>query len=165
MKLIIFFMFCFFCNSQSDTNYNKQSFYDHKAEMINGEFLDFSSLKGKKVLIVNTASYCGLTSQYLLTNTEKHTSELENPLVLIVSSEIPNVRKIQGVLEHVIKKGRALLIVAPLATSVKQALTMNKVKGNIKVNVIDLPGFGPTKRETVEEERLGRRMNKPSIKL
>tara|TARA_B100001057_G_scaffold500624_1_gene616713 strand:+ start:909 stop:1361 length:453 start_codon:yes stop_codon:yes gene_type:complete len=32
--------------------------------MINGEFLDFSSLKGKKVLIVNTASYCGLTSQY-----------------------------------------------------------------------------------------------------
>ncbi len=94
---------------------------------------------------------CGLTSQYLLTNTEKHTSELENPLVLIVSSEIPNVRKIQGVLEHVIKKGRALLIVAPLATSVKQALTMNKVKGNIKVNVIDLPGFGPTKRETVED--------------
>jgi len=94
---------------------------------------------------------CGLTSQYLLTNTEKHTSELEDPLVLIVSSEIPNVRKIQGVLEHVIKKGRALLIVAPLAASVKQALTMNKVKGNIKVNVIDLPGFGPTKRETIED--------------
>jgi len=64
MKLIIFFMFCFFCNSQSNSNFNKQSFYDHKAEMINGEFLDFSSLKGKKVLIVNTASYCGLTSQY-----------------------------------------------------------------------------------------------------
>ena len=94
---------------------------------------------------------CGLTSQYLLTNTEKHTSELENPLVLIVSSEIPNVRKIQGVLEHVIKKGRSLLIIAQLATSVKQALTMNKVKGNIKVNVIDLPGFGPTKRETIED--------------
>mgnify|MGYP003133477721 CR=1 FL=1 len=94
---------------------------------------------------------CGLTSQYLLTNTEKHTSELENPLVLIVSSEIPNVRKIQGVLEHVIKKGRALLIVASLAPSVKQALIMNKVKGNIKVNVVDLPGFGPTKRETIED--------------
>ena len=50
MKLIIFFMFCFFCNSQSDTNYNKQSFYDHKAEMINGEFLDFSFFKRKKNL-------------------------------------------------------------------------------------------------------------------
>jgi chaperonin GroEL len=28
---------------------------------------------------------------------------------------------------------------------------MNKVKGNIKVNIIDPPGFGPTKRDTVED--------------
>ena len=25
---------------------------------------------------------------------------------------------------------------------------MNKVKGNIKVNIVDLPGFGPTKQDT-----------------
>jgi len=34
---------------------------------------------------------------------------------------------------------------------VKAALLMNKVKGNIKVNIIDLPGFGPTKLDTVED--------------
>ena len=28
---------------------------------------------------------------------------------------------------------------------------MNKVKGNIKVNIIDLPGFGPTKLDTVDD--------------
>ena len=28
---------------------------------------------------------------------------------------------------------------------------MNKVKGNIKVNIIDLPGFGPTKKDTCED--------------
>ena len=28
---------------------------------------------------------------------------------------------------------------------------MNKVKGTIKVNIIDLPGFGPTKRDTIED--------------
>jgi chaperonin GroEL len=28
---------------------------------------------------------------------------------------------------------------------------MNKVKGNIKVNIIDLPGFGPTKQDTCED--------------
>ena len=28
---------------------------------------------------------------------------------------------------------------------------MNKVKGNIKVNIIDLPGFGPTKQDTIED--------------
>ena len=69
----------------------------------------------------------------------------------MVSSEIPNVRKIQNVLEHVIKKGRALLIIAPVAQGVKSALMMNKVKGNIKVNIIDLPGFGPTKKDATED--------------
>jgi chaperonin GroEL (HSP60 family) len=86
-----------------------------------------------------------------VTNTEKHIAELDNPYVLIVSSEIPNVRKIQTVLEHVIKKGRALLIIAPVAQSVKSALLMNRVKGNIKINIIDLPGFGPTKKDATED--------------
>ena len=94
---------------------------------------------------------CGLTSTNFVTNTEKHKCELDNPLILICASEIPNIRKIQRVLEHVIKKGRALLIVAPVAQSVKAALMMNKVKGNIKVNIIDLPGFGPTKKDTTED--------------
>ncbi len=71
--------------------------------------------------------------------------------MLTVSSEIPNIRKIQGVLEHVIKQGRALLIVAPVAQQVKSALLMNKVKGNIKVNIVDPPGFGPTKRDAIED--------------
>jgi chaperonin GroEL len=94
---------------------------------------------------------CGLTSPHFVTNTDKHLAELDNPYILVVSSEIPNVRKIQNVLEHVIKKGRALLIVAPVAQSVRAALMMNKVKGNIKVNIIDLPGFGPTKKDATED--------------
>ena len=94
---------------------------------------------------------CGLTSPHWVTNTEKHVSELDNPYILIVSSEIPNIRKIQTVLEHVIKKGRALLIVAPVSQQVKSALLMNKVKGNIKINIIDLPGFGPTKKDATED--------------
>jgi len=94
---------------------------------------------------------CGLTSPHWVTNKEKHKAELENPCVLIVSSEIPNIRKIQNILEHVIKKGKALLVVAPVAQSVKAALMMNKVKGNIKVNIIDLPGFGPTKNDATED--------------
>ena len=94
---------------------------------------------------------CGLTSPNFVTNVEKHKCELDNPYILIVSSEIPNIRKIQKILEHVIKKSRALLIVAPVAQQVKAALMMNKVKGNIKVNVIDTPGFGPTKKDTTED--------------
>jgi chaperonin GroEL len=94
---------------------------------------------------------CGLTSTHFVTDKEKNRAELENPMVLIVSSEIPNIRKIQGVLEHAIKCNRSLLIVAPVSQQVKTALMMNKAKGNIKVNIIDLPGFGPTKKDTTED--------------
>lgn len=94
---------------------------------------------------------CGITSPHFITNTEKHICELDNPYVLTVTSEIPNIRKIQGVLEHVIKQGRALLIVAPVSQQVKSALLMNKVKGNIKVNIIDPPGFGPTRKDAMED--------------
>ena len=94
---------------------------------------------------------CGLTSPHFVTNTEKQKCELDNPLVLICTSEIPNIRRIQGVLEYVIKNNRALLIIAPVSQQVKSALLMNKVKGNIKVNIIDLPGFGPTKNDTCED--------------
>jgi chaperonin GroEL len=94
---------------------------------------------------------CGLTSPHFVTNTDKQKCELESPLVLVCMSEIPNIRKIQTVLEYVIKQNRSLLIVAPVSQQVKSALLMNKVKGNIKVNIIDLPGFGPTKKDTCED--------------
>jgi len=94
---------------------------------------------------------CGLTSPHFVTDTDKGIGELDDPCVLIVYSEIPNVRKIQNILEHVIKNKRSLLIVAPVAQQVKSALLMNKVKGNIKINIIDLPGFGTLKRDTVED--------------
>jgi chaperonin GroEL len=93
----------------------------------------------------------GLTSPHFITDKDKQICELDNPLVLIVNSEIPNIRKIQKVLEHVIKNKRPLLIVAPVDQQVKAALCMNKVKGNIKVNIVDLPGFGPTKNDTVAD--------------
>ena len=94
---------------------------------------------------------CGLTSPHFVTNTDKHTCELDNPLILTVESEIPNIRRIQSILEHVIKNNRSLLIVAPVAQTVKAALMMNKVKGNIKINIIDTPGFGPTRKDALED--------------
>jgi glutathione peroxidase-family protein/uncharacterized membrane protein len=43
---------------------SQQSFYDFEAESIQGKRIPMSTYKGKTVLVVNTASQCGLTPQY-----------------------------------------------------------------------------------------------------
>ena len=42
----------------------KQSIYQFKVKDLSGDTFDFATLKGKKIMIVNTASKCGLTPQY-----------------------------------------------------------------------------------------------------
>ena len=44
--------------------FSQKSFYDFKVKDIDGKDFNLSSLKGKKVLVVNTASKCGNTPQY-----------------------------------------------------------------------------------------------------
>ena len=41
-----------------------KSIYDFKVTALDGTTIDFASFKGKKILIVNTASQCGYTPQY-----------------------------------------------------------------------------------------------------
>jgi glutathione peroxidase len=42
----------------------KTGFYDFKVKTLDGKDFDFASLKGKRVMVVNTASKCGFTPQY-----------------------------------------------------------------------------------------------------
>ena len=90
-------------------------------------------------------------SHHFYTNKEKEISELENPLVFISASEVPNVRKIQDILEFAIKSNRSMLLIAPLESQPLTALAMNMVKGNIKVNVIDPPSFGLKRKDILED--------------
>ena len=49
---------------KSENPMSKQNIYQFKVEDLSGNEFDFASLKGKKIMIVNTASKCGLTPQY-----------------------------------------------------------------------------------------------------
>ena len=93
----------------------------------------------------------GFQNSHFVTHKDKDTAELENPLILIVESKIENIKKIQGVLEYIIKNKKSLLIIADVDPQVMTALAMNKVKGNIKANVIDAPMYGVSKKDTLED--------------
>ena len=92
-----------------------------------------------------------IKSLHFVTDQAKGIAELNNPLVLIVESKIENIRKIQGVLEYVIKNNKPLFIVADVEPQVLAALAMNKMKGNIKVCIVDAPVYGFTKKEKLND--------------
>jgi len=50
--------------SETSTKIAAKSIYDFKVEGLEGGTIDFAKFKGKKILIVNTASKCGYTPQY-----------------------------------------------------------------------------------------------------
>lgn len=50
--------------SKTNTTMEKQTIYQFKVRDLAGKEFDFATLKGKKILVVNTASKCGLTPQY-----------------------------------------------------------------------------------------------------
>ncbi|WP_326983692.1 glutathione peroxidase [Chryseobacterium sp. MYb264] len=58
-----------------------KSIYDFKVESLDGKEIDFADFKGKKILIVNTASECGFTPQYA--DLEKVSEEYKDKVVVV----------------------------------------------------------------------------------
>ena len=112
-----------------------------------------TSAEGKtEVEVIDGVQYDkGLTNSHFITNKQNKSAELENALVLLVESPIETIRQIQSVLEHVIKNNKPLLIIGDLEQGVLSALAMNKNKGNIKVNVINAPTYGVSKKEVLDD--------------
>ena len=95
----------------------------------------------------------GFQNSHFITNKINDTVELENPKVLIIESRLESIRKIEHVLKHVMQPSTEspLLIIADADPQVMTALAMNKVKGNLKVNIIDAPIYGLNKRDTLDD--------------
>lgn len=58
-----------------------KTIYDYKVESLDGKEIDFADYKGKKILIVNTASECGFTPQYA--DLEELYKKYQNQLVIV----------------------------------------------------------------------------------
>lgn len=78
----VLFLFHFFFAPPKNADIPK-SIYDFKVEALDGKTINFADFKGKKILIVNTASKCGYTPQYEAL--EKVYKQHEGKLVIVLS--------------------------------------------------------------------------------
>lgn len=93
MKKIFVLLLSFVAFLQSCTNQKSEiskaktnelmgkTIYDFKVESLDGKEINFADFKGKKILIVNTASECGFTPQYA--DLEKVYEEYKDKLVIV----------------------------------------------------------------------------------
>lgn len=86
MKRILFLLasvalFSFILPTSNSQYMKPESIYKFKVDGLEGGTIDFSKFKGKKILVVNTASKCGFTPQYEAL--EKFYKEYNNELVII----------------------------------------------------------------------------------
>ena len=86
IMLLSFGAFLQSCSQQKkevsqDKNIAMKSIYDYKVESGDGKEINFADFKGKKILIVNTASECGFTPQYA--DLEKISKEYADKLVVV----------------------------------------------------------------------------------
>ncbi len=79
--IVITMLFGLFKTNTAEAQNIPTSIYDFKVEALDGSMIDFSRFKGKKILIVNTASKCGYTPQY--EGLEKLHEQYKDKLVIV----------------------------------------------------------------------------------
>ncbi len=94
----------------------------------------------------------GYLSPYFITNGEKMTVEMENPLILLFEKKISNLQPMVPLLEAVVQSGRPLLIIAEdVEGEALAALVVNKLRGGLKVAAVKAPGFGDRRKAIMED--------------
>lgn len=94
----------------------------------------------------------GYLSQYMVTDSEKMISDLENPYILITDQKITNVQDIVPLLETVMQQARPLLIIADdVEGEALPTLVLNRIRGTLDVTAVKAPGFGDRRKGILED--------------
>lgn len=95
----------------------------------------------------------GYVSPYMVTNADRMESEAIDPYVLVTDRKITNIQELLPILEKVAASGRKELVI--IADGVEgdalSTLILNRVRGVFNVLVIDAPGFGDRKKESLSD--------------
>jgi len=94
----------------------------------------------------------GYLSPYFVTNSEKMTTEMDNPLILITDSKISSLKDLIPLLEQTQQSGRPLLIIADdVEGEALTTLVLNRLKGVLNIAAVKAPGFGDRKKEMLKD--------------
>jgi chaperonin GroEL len=94
----------------------------------------------------------GYLSPYFVTDSEKMTTELENPYILIFDKKISNMKDLLPVLEKVVQSGNPLLIISEdVEGEALATLVVNKLRGSLKIAAVKAPGFGDRRKAMLED--------------
>jgi chaperonin GroEL len=94
----------------------------------------------------------GYLSPYFVTNSEKMTCELENPLLLLTDGKITSLKDLVPVLEQIQQSGRPLLIISDdVEGEALATLVLNRLKGVLNIAAVKAPGFGDRKKAMLQD--------------
>ncbi len=94
----------------------------------------------------------GYQSPYFITNADKMTCELDDPVILLHEKKLSNMQAMIPLLESVVQSGRPLLIIAEEVEGEALAtLVVNKLRGGLKVSAVKAPGFGDRRKAMLED--------------
>lgn len=94
----------------------------------------------------------GYLSQYMVTDNEKMTANLENPYIFITDRKISNIQDVLPMLESVMQSGRPILLIAEdVEGEALPTLVLNKLRGTLNVVAVKAPGFGDRRKAMLED--------------
>ena len=94
----------------------------------------------------------GYLSPYFITNADKMTTELEDPLILLHEAKLTNLQAMVPILEAVVQSSRPLLIIAEdIEGEALATLVVNKLRGGLKIAAVKAPGFGDRRKAMLED--------------
>ncbi len=94
----------------------------------------------------------GYLSSYFVTDTEKMSCVMENPLILIHDKKISNLKDLLPILEPAVQTGRPLLIIAEdVDSEALTTLVVNRLRSGLKICAVKAPGFGDRRKEMLED--------------
>ena len=94
----------------------------------------------------------GYVSPYLVTDTEKMETVMDNPYILITDKKISTIQEILPLLEKLSQSGGKLAIIADdFESEALSTLILNKLRGLLNVVCVKAPGFGDSRINTLED--------------